>query len=192
MLFSRLDPRWMIKTVRLARFIVQTFPLFGFPMFATGSFALSWFVQVTYFPFCWFRWTGLHLCHPNAGGVTIWRRHQFHCTRFEACGTAGCGFRWFCLFGFPDGFALFRVVLAARTGTVDGGSPLLFRGAVFVVIRGMVVAGVVVVHVVVVVKVGVTTVDVFVLRKNFSKNSIILEFLVSIQKLLYWQFLVLK
>lgn len=165
MLFSWLDPRWMIKTVRLARFIVQTFSLFGFPMFATWSFALSWFVQVTYFPFWRFRWAGLHLCHPNAGGVTIWRWHQFHGARFEACGTAGCRFGWFCFSGFPDGFALCGVVLAARTGTVDGGSPLFFWGAVFVVVRGMVVAGVAVVHVVVVVEVGVTTVDVFVLRK---------------------------
>lgn len=153
MLFSWLDPCWMIKTVRFARFIVQTFPLFGFPMFAPGFFTLSWFIDITYFRVLQFWWTRLHLCHPYSDRITIRWRSQFHCTRFEACWTARK--RGFWLSWFFNSLAFFCVVFATWTGTIDSGSSLFFRWTVVLVVIRRTMCITTVVHVVIVVKVAV-------------------------------------
>lgn len=143
--FSRLYPLWMIVTVCLARFIVQTGPFLGLPVFAAGPLAGTGLVKGTYF-LTRFWWTRLHLRQPNAGGITTRRWCQFHFARFETCRTTGQAA--FFLFGF----ALFGVVLATGIGTADGGSPALLRRTTGVT-TAVLFAGIMEINVVIVVEV---------------------------------------
>lgn len=145
---SRITTRWfdsgrMVKAMRFTRVVVETRPVFWFPVFATGSFARPRYILVTYFLWRLGR-TWLHLSAPYSSRIAVSRRLHFHRAGFESCRTttAFMLLRWFA-----------AVILATRVVAIQGGASLLCWRTAVVVSRTVFNAFVVVVDVVVVVEV---------------------------------------